>query len=94
MERKQIKKEDLIDGNIYWYSNAEEIIEYKKSGKSRYLNRTRTHFIASNYAFCDDIFEATDEEREHLLLCIGADQFVPFTKKVYEPKIINQFPIY
>lgn len=94
MERKRIKREDRIDGTIYWYANEGETVVYKQHGDSKYLNRDRTQFRVSHFAFSDILYEATQEEIEHLQLCIGANQFVPFTKIVHEPAIVNQFPIY
>lgn len=95
MNRKALRIRDLVDKEIYYYSWSYGtcILEYIKHNESL---RSTKGIINCEYksdklfAFCDNFYEATPEEKRHLKACIAANKYVELPKE----EIINSYQIF
>lgn len=87
-----LKKEDLIDGQVYIY-NHREVIKYSLSNEGYpTLDTLSKRFFYYPWSLGINVFErVTDETKEQIEACIKANKFIPLEEI---NKMINNYEIY
>lgn len=69
-----------IEGEIFVsrYSSGEFINMSGGANNARYYINVKMKNFNNNGYFSEEILEATEEEKQHLLACIIANKYIPF----------------